>query len=101
MIQLLENAGVERDNKIPMVEELLNQRETLILAIQPPYSPEEMEIGRKLNQLNGRLSQLLKLEKAAVQKDIKYLQNKKESNTKYVNPYQNISSDGMFYDKRK
>jgi flagellar protein FliT len=101
LIQLLENTEVKRDNKITGVEELLNQRETLIGAIQPPYTPEEMEIGKKLNQLNGKLSQLLMLEKAAVQKNIKDLQNKKESNTKYVNPYQSLSTDGMFYDKRK
>lgn len=101
LIQLLENTDVERDDKIAMVEELLNQRETLIGAIRPPFTPDEMEIGKKLNQLNGRLSQLLKVEKAAVQKDIKDLQNKKESNAKYVNPYQSLATDGMFYDKRK
>jgi flagellar protein FliT len=101
LIQLLENDEVKRDDKIASVEELLNQRETLIEAIQPPYTPEEMEIGMKINQLNGKLSQLLKLEKAVVQKDIRDLQNKKESNTKYVNPYQSLSTDGMFYDKRK
>ncbi|CAM3951883.1 flagellar protein FliT [Mesobacillus thioparans] len=101
LIQLLEDRGIDRDDKITRVEELLVKRETLIGDIHPPYSPEEMEIGKKLNQLNGRLSQLLKLEKAAVQKDIKDLQNKKESNTKYVNPYQSLATDGMFYDKRK
>jgi flagellar protein FliT len=101
LIQQLENFEIDRDDKIARVEELLSQREVLMGAIQPPYTPEEIEIGKKVNQLNLRISQLLKQEKAAVQKDIKDLQNKKESNTKYVNPYQNLSTDGMFYDKRK
>jgi flagellar protein FliT len=101
LIQLLENFEIDRDDKIARVEVLLSQREILMGAIQPPFTPEEIEIGKKINQLNLRLSQLLKQEKAAVQKDIKDTQNKKESNTKYVNPYQNLSTDGMFYDKRK
>lgn len=101
LIQLIETADLDRDDKITRAEELLNQREALLNAIVPPYTPEELEAGKELNQLNMRLAQLLKAEKASVQKDIKDLQSKKESNTKYVNPYQNLSTDGMFYDKRK
>jgi flagellar protein FliT len=101
LIQLLETADLDRDDKITRTEELLNQREALMNAIVPPYTPEEMEAGKEINQLNMKLAQLLKAEKDSVQRDIKGLQSKKESNTKYVNPYQNLSTDGMFYDKRK
>ncbi|RSD25192.1 flagellar protein FliT [Mesobacillus subterraneus] len=101
LIRLLENTDVDRDDKIAKVEELLNQRETLIEEIKPPYTPEELEKGKEVTLLNTKLDQLLKREKGAVQRDIKDLQNKKESNTKYVNPYQSLSTDGMFYDRRK
>jgi flagellar protein FliT len=100
IIKLLES-GEERDEKIAKVEVLLDERETLLKGIAPPYSPEDVEIGKKLNKLNLRLEQLLLAEKNSVQKDIKGLQAKKESSTKYVNPYQNITTDGLFYDKRK
>ncbi|MCM3663580.1 flagellar protein FliT [Mesobacillus subterraneus] len=101
LVRLLENSQAERDVKILQVEALMAQRETLIMEITPPYSQEEMEVGRKLIQVNARLEQVLQEEKVSIQKDIKALQIKKESSWKYANPYQNVSPDGMFYDKKK
>ncbi|ESU34165.1 hypothetical protein G3A_02535 [Bacillus sp. 17376] len=101
LIEILQKPQEDRDEKISKVEELLDRREFLMKEIVPPYTPEEMELGKQIVQLNARLEQLLKDEKVLIQKDIKNLQAKKESNTKYVNPYQNLSTDGMFYDKRK
>lgn len=101
LIQILQKPQGERDEKISKVEELLEKRETLMKEIAPPYTPEEAELGKQIVALNTRLDQLLKIEKISIQKDIKNLQAKKESNTKYVNPYQNLSTDGMFFDKRK
>lgn len=101
LIQRLQKRLGERDETIKQVEDLLDQRETLMKDLVPPYTAEEMEIGKKLIPLNARLTQLLQSEKISIQQDIKGLQAKKESNTKYVNPYQNLSTDGMFYDKRK
>lgn len=101
LIRILQKPQTERDEKILKVEELLDKREHLMKSIVPPYTPKESEIGKQIVQLNARLDQLLKTEKISIQKDIKGLQTKKESNTKYVNPYQNLSTDGMFYDKKK
>lgn len=99
LINILESAD-ERDGKISRVEALLDERESLMKEMIPPFSPDEVEIGTKLVQLNIRLMQLLQSEKIMIQKDIKNLQAKKESNTKYVNPYESLSTDGVFYDKR-
>ncbi len=99
LIAILESAG-ERDGKISRVEALLDERESLMKEMLPPFSPDEVEVGKKLVQLNSRLMQLLQKEKVLIQKDIKNLQAKKESNNKYVNPYDNLSTDGVFYDKR-
>ncbi|WP_226643270.1 flagellar protein FliT [Mesobacillus subterraneus] len=101
LIQLLEKKAGERDDKIMQVEELLNQREVLLKELVRPYNPEEVELGEKLVHLNERFTKLLQAEKISIQKDIKDLQFKKESNTKYMNTYQNLATDGMFYDKRK
>lgn len=101
LVRLLENSQVERDVKILQVEALMAQRETLMSRIFPPYTQEETEVGRNLIQLNAKVEQLLLKEKISIQKDIKALQFKKESSSKYANPYQGFSSDGMFYDKRK
>lgn len=100
LIGILESAKVEREGKISQVQTLLDERESLLREMVPPYTPDEVEIGKKLISLNSKLLQLLQTEKIMVQKDIKNLHAKKESNTKYVNPYQSLSTDGMFYDKR-
>jgi flagellar protein FliT len=94
-------AVTDRDKKIAQVDAALEIREQLLQQIAAPYTHEEKQIGQQLILLNQKLSQLLDKEKMLIQKDIKDITLKKESNTKYVNPYQNLSTDGMFYDKRK
>lgn len=101
LIQLIEKPQEGRDDKITQVEAFLNQREHLMKDINPPYTTEETVLGKEIVKLNTRLAQLLQGEKASIQKDIKELQVKKDSNTKYINPYQSLATDGMFYDKRK
>jgi flagellar protein FliT len=101
LIQHMEKSNDDRDVKIEQMDALLDQREAVMNEMAPPYTAEEAELGKKLIQLNGELDQFFKTEKIQIQKEIKNLQAKKESNTKYVNPYQNLSTDGMFYDKRK
>jgi flagellar protein FliT len=100
LIEKLEQ-GNDRDEKIGWIEGALEERDQLMKEVQPPYSEGEKALGKKLLDLNIRLSQLLQKEKALIQKDIKGLSIKKESNNKYVNPYQSMATDGMFYDKRK
>ncbi|WP_102264373.1 flagellar protein FliT [Mesobacillus jeotgali] len=101
LIELLEKSQTDRDQKIAQTESLLDQRETVMKGIFPPYTSEEAELGKELIQLDARLTRLLEADKDLIQKEIKGLQAKKESNAKYINPYQNLSTDGMFYDKRK
>jgi flagellar protein FliT len=100
LIEKLE-LGNDRDEKIGWIEGALEERDQLMKGLMPPYSEGEKALGKKLLDLNVRLSQLLQKEKALIQKDIKGLSIKKESNNKYVNPYQSMATDGMFYDKRK
>lgn len=101
LIELLEKSAEERETKISQIERLLTQREALMTEIAPPYASNEIEVGKRLLALNEKVAQLLQGEKTHIQKDIKDLQTKKESNAKYANPYQNLSTDGMFYDKKK
>ncbi|OXT16887.1 flagellar protein FliT [Bacillus sp. OG2] len=92
--------GSDRDERIVWIEAALEEREQLMKEMQPPYSEDEKILGKKLLSLNIRLSQLLQKEKSLIQKDINGLSIKKESNNKYMNPYQSLATDGMFYDKR-
>ncbi|MFD6439764.1 flagellar protein FliT, partial [Peribacillus sp. NPDC060186] len=90
----------DRDRKIEKVEVLLEEREKSISEIQPPFSDSEQDLGKKLIELNEKVSQLLEEQKVEIQHDMKQLSVTKESTNKYVNPYQSLSTDGVFYDKR-
>ncbi|MGE7183726.1 flagellar protein FliT [Peribacillus sp. NPDC006672] len=99
LLSTLEN-DQDRDRKIEKVEALLEEREKSMAGIQPPFSDSEQELGKKLIELNEKVSQLLEEQKVEIQRDIKQLSVKKESSNKYTNPYESLSIDGMFYDKR-
>lgn len=100
LIDLLRTDNLDRDEKLQMVEELLNKRDDLITLIKPPYSQEDKEIGRQLLQLERVLSKLLDHEKVLIQKDMKELTVKKGTTNKYANPYDSLAIDGIYYDKR-
>ncbi|MBT2757193.1 flagellar protein FliT [Mesobacillus foraminis] len=101
-LQLIEvlQKDFNRDQKITLIEELLQKREDAMKGMAAPYTDEEKQLGKKLIELNQLLDRLLASEKNDIQKDLKELNVKKESSNKYVNPYQSLAVDGMFYDKR-
>jgi flagellar protein FliT len=102
LIQLLESERNDRDEKINQIQALLTKREGFMKEMNPPFSAEDQEIGRQLVALNQKVTTLLKGERAAVQKDLNNTKKKKQSATKYTNPYETLSTmDGVFYDKRK
>lgn len=101
LLAVLEQSSKEkRDETIARVNELLSQRDEVLANIAPPFSDEEIVIGRSTVELNKKLAILMKTEKNEIQRDLKQLSVKKESSDKYVNPYQDMMGDGMFYDKK-
>jgi len=102
LIKLLENEqSNDRDGKIAGVEELLEKREGFMKGMKPPFSQEDQEIGKRLVELEKQLARLLAVEKESIKRDMQTLQKKKQSQTKYHNPYDSLpTADGVFYDKR-
>ena len=100
LISVLETEP-DRNQKIELIETLLEKREQSMAKIQPPFSESEQDLGKQVVELNQRVTLLLEQQKAEIQRDLKQLNVKKESTNKYVNPYQSLSTDGMFYDKKK
>lgn len=100
LIVLEQSSKEKRDGTIVQVNELLRQRDEVLANIAPPFSDDEAVIGRSTVELNKKLAGLMKTEKDAIQRDLKQLSMKKESSDKYVNPYQDVMGDGMFYDKK-
>ena len=103
LIQLLEiENDLDRDVKIIKIQELLEQREGFMKRMNPPFSQEEQELGKQFMELNKKVSLLLTREKITIQKDLNQLKKKKQTATKYSNPYESLSTmDGVFYDRRK
>ncbi|WP_409302820.1 flagellar protein FliT [Peribacillus sp. SCS-155] len=102
LIEILETMQPDsRDEKIVLIEELLARRETLISTIVTPFTSGDKVLGFTLLSLEQKLMLLLTEQKKAIQHDIKQVKSKRVSNNKYVNPYEKIVTDGMFYDQRK
>ncbi len=100
LIDVLRNEK-DVDKKIKQINSLLDKRESLLIEISPPFSQAELEVGSMLMKMEKIIVELLSNEKVAILKDIKNLSVTKESSQKYLNPYQSLSTDGIFYDKRK
>jgi flagellar protein FliT len=103
LIHLLENEkSNDRDGKIHTIQALLEKREGFMQEMTPPFSLSDQEIGRQLVKLNQTVKILLESEKTSIQQDINKTRKKKQTATKYNNPYDSLSTmDGVFYDKRK
>ena len=50
LIETLQQEQYDRDERIKKIKSLLNQREDLLKLIQPPFSPQEKELGKQLIQ---------------------------------------------------
>jgi flagellar protein FliT len=93
--------GKDRDDLIQLIHRLLDERQALLPSIQPPYSEEDLRIGKEVVQLNKQIEPLLAHLQMDIQKDINRFEKRKISVEKYRNPYESLQFDGMYYDKRK
>ena len=91
----------DRDEKINKIQSLLNQREELLKLIQPPFSPQEKELGKQLLKLDQQVKGLMGKQKIDIMQDMQSARMKKQSNQKYTNPYESMGVDGIFFDKQK
>ncbi|WP_053403612.1 flagellar protein FliT [Priestia koreensis] len=92
----------EREGYIEKIDGLLEQREEILSALQPPNTAEEKERALRIIQMNEVIDEKLKEIKHAIMGDIRGLRMKKKQANHYANPYANLSSmDGTFYDKKK
>lgn len=100
LIKLFRETG-DQDERVKEIERLLSLREEAVNHVTTPTTEAERDLLKKCKQLNDHLNELMQEEKKNIQKDLKDLKVKKESTTKYVNPYSNYNPDGMFYDRKK
>ncbi|CAH0344845.1 flagellar protein FliT [Bacillus sp. CECT 9360] len=90
----------DRDEGVGVIETMLDERQVLLKDFNQPYTEAEVELGRKLIAMEKSLNEKLLLVKQKIGLDLKEIKQKKENHKKYANPYQPLSTDGMFYDKK-
>ncbi|MCT2537271.1 flagellar protein FliT [Aquibacillus koreensis] len=92
----------QREEKIEKINHLLQEREEILKEVKPPYTDAEKQIGRHLLPINQEIDDKLQSVFFEIKKDMATMKKKKSSNTKYTNPYKNLSNyDGMFLDHKK
>lgn len=89
-----------RETQIDEITKLLNQRQELISQLNPPYTEGENKLGLEIVKLNKVIDHQLNKIFNDIKTDIKELKTKKEKSMKYANPYDSLSIDGMFFDKK-
>lgn len=102
LIHLLDDRNrIDRDKRLVIIDEKLNEREELKKAIQPPFSEADEELGKQSVLLDKKLMMLLQKEKNSIQQDLANTKKKKKVQSGYINPYASLQTDGYFYDKKK
>jgi flagellar protein FliT len=104
LYELVQNESFDdtvRDDVIERLDQLLDERQLLLDQFTPPFSNDEKQLGQEILSWNRVIDSKLISFQQAVQRDINGLSMKKKSVNKYVNPYESMQHDGMFYDKKK
>jgi len=99
------NKEITDKNRAEIIEEtneLVEKREEYINALQPPYTNEEKDLGKKLIPLNTDIQEKMQKLYEALKLEMKNVRKQKKSNRSYVNPYASVRyTDGMFMDSKK
>ncbi|MBY6037036.1 hypothetical protein KUV80_10235 [Fictibacillus nanhaiensis] len=97
-------AGLPKEDREPYIErlnELLEQRQAIIEKLPGTYSEEEQRMGKMIVKMNETIDPLLTRQFEEIKHNLSIMKLKKEKNTQYANPYQTMSADGMYFDKKK
>ncbi|RFU69336.1 flagellar protein FliT [Peribacillus saganii] len=103
LVQLAETweKSKDQDQSIVQIEAILEDRQLLLKHIIAPNSEEEKQLSKKLLEEEKNLNEKLTTIRHQIGEELQAIRKKKTYNNKYMNSYNNISTDGFFYDKKK
>ncbi|GAE95178.1 hypothetical protein JCM21714_4392 [Gracilibacillus boraciitolerans JCM 21714] len=104
MLELFEKAltNEQREKVIDQINKTIEERETLIKEIKPPFSDEEKEFGKRAISMDQQLNRKLQTVYQLLKKDMRNAKKQPRSNNSYLNPYKSVASyDGRFLDSKK
>lgn len=100
-LQQLDDPKIQRDQVIEKIQGQIDRREELMNEISQPYSAEEMKIGQEIIVLNEEIMKRMNHLYEHVKDDLKQVQQRKDQNYSYLNPYGKIkTTDGMYWDNK-
>lgn len=90
-----------RDRLIESIDAMLNKRETLVQQVQPPYTEEEVQLGKQIVEMDRIIKEKMHHVLGSIEGDLRRLKQKKDSDKTYINPYKNLETvDGMYVDNK-
>jgi flagellar protein FliT len=97
------SSGLPKEEREPFIErlnELLDQRQAIMDKLSSVYSEEEQRMGKMIVKMNETIEPLLVRQFDEIKHNLSMIKKKKEKNVQYANPYQMLSADGMYFDKK-
>ncbi|MBE2906177.1 flagellar protein FliT [Anoxybacillus flavithermus] len=91
----------KRDEVIARIEQLLEERERLLAKLPSSLTAEERKMGQEILALNAEIDEKLQQLKQQIQFDLKQTKKTETVVKHYNHPYEPLSIDGMFYDKKR
>ncbi|HHY74141.1 MAG TPA: hypothetical protein GX497_13150 [Bacillus bacterium] len=95
----LPNEG--REDYIQSIHDLLGEREQILKSLPDLSNKLDENVKQQLVNLEKNIYGIMLEQQNMIKKDLQVLQLKKKKNNEYAEPYENVSIDGMFLDKKK
>jgi len=102
ILKVLDESHLERSQRIEKINELIDRREEQINQIKPPYTDEEMKMGKHIIVLNEQIKEKMDQLYDSVKDDIVQFKQQKAQSRSYMNQYGSLeTTDDMYLDKKK
>lgn len=102
VLEQYEKQSIDRSTTIEKMTTLIERRDEIMNELKPPYTDEEMEIGKKVIELNEQITEKMEHIYKLVKEDMSKVKKKKAYNPSYINPYGNLrTTDGLYIDSKK
>ncbi|KJJ42984.1 flagellar assembly protein FliT [Bacillus subtilis] len=91
----------ESDELLKEIEDFVAKRSELIQEISLPLSKEEKKQVKLLLEWDQVIVKEMERLKRSIAAELQQVKRKRVMHTTYLNPYNNFTIDGRYYDKRK
>ncbi|MGX4767575.1 flagellar protein FliT [Bacillus mojavensis] len=91
----------ESDELLKQIEDFVAKRNKLIEDISLPLSEEEKKQMKLVLTWDQLIVKEMERLKQSIAVELQQVKRKRAMHTTYLNPYNNITIDGRYYDKRK